>query len=293
MIKGCKSKRRALPYFAVSLMPLLLFTIHTEAYAKEQIAVVIASVGKVSANARTLARRSVIYKGETVNTAANAKVSFKFTDGSVVTLKENSSYMIKNYAFNKSSAPDTFDAHLIKGGLKTITGTIGKEAQHTQDAIEAGIPANQQVKVSHYKVKAAIATIGVRGTTYKCLIDDTQNDDKLLVSALSGTVSAEFADNEQTLGDEGDASYLEIDADGDSSILTSDPISEEDFDIPADDSDDESDSDDADSSDDDDDDSSSDDDSEGDDSDDSSSDDSSSDDSSSSDSGSSDSSTAE
>ena len=249
MIKGCIPKKLSFSKFGIVLIGLLF--LQPEVYAAEQVAVVIASIGKVSANARTLARRSALYQGDTVKTEAGSKVSFKFTDGSVVTLKENSAYAIKSYSFNKTKAADTFDAHLLKGGLKTITGTIGKEAQHTQDAIDAGIPASQQVKVSNYKVKAAIATIGVRGTEYTAVIKDS--NDNLTIYTIDGTVETSFNDESVITGAGGDGPCLVVDADGNSSISSKDLNAGEDFDTSEDDDDDDSSDDDSsdDSSDDD------------------------------------------
>jgi hypothetical protein len=230
MIKGCT------PNKIVTSKPLMILfsmtLLQSSLYAAEQVAVVIASVGKATANARALTRKAALYQGDTITTDAGGKVSFKFTDGSVVTLAEKSSYTIKNYSFKAGSKPDTFDAHLIKGGLKTTTGTIGKEAQHTQDAIDAGIPINQQVKVSHYKVQAAIATIGVRGTDYKCAIAESTrtNSDVVQVSVSEGTVEASFEGNDLLIGDGADASYVEIDTSGNSTSFSHDQIKDN-FDI--------------------------------------------------------------
>ena len=255
MNSGCIYKRLIVSQVGYLLAGVLFYgpTVH----AAEQVATVIAAEGSASANSRALARRSAIYQGETVNTAAGGKISFKFTDGSVVTLKENSSYAIKNYSFNQTQKPDNFDAHLLKGGLKTVTGKIGKEAQHTQDAIDAGIPANQQVKVSNYKVKAAIATIGVRGTSYKCVIQDSDEsssnlpeNDKVLLSTTSGGITADFSDESIDLGVGAVAAYAEIDPDGGSAYLSSDPIPDADFDIASGDDEDDDNSDDSDDEDD-------------------------------------------
>lgn len=227
MNKGCILKKLS-PTLYLFFTAILFSTAQNIAYAAAEVGVVIASQGKVTANSRELSRRSPIYQGDTINTAAASSVSFKFTDGSVVTLAANSSYKINNYAFRSGGAPDAFDAKLIKGGLKTKTGTIGKEAQHTQDAKEAGIPEDKQVKVSSYKVKASVATIGVRGTNYKCVIDE--NKDAVLVSALEGTVGVDFFDNYVELGYGADASYIEISMDGNYIVDTHDPISDDEFD---------------------------------------------------------------
>lgn len=226
MKNGCM-KRKLMPIFYMMFITLLFSSVQSVVHAAGQVGVVIASEGTVTANSRALSRRSPVYQGDTINTAAGSKVTFKFTDGSVVTLSENSSYKINNYAYSNGSAPDTFDTNLVKGGFKTKTGAIGKAAQHTQDAKDAGIPESQQVKVSNYKVKASVATIGVRGTDYKCLIEDKS----VLISALDGTVGVEFFDNYVELGDGADASFIEISVDGNYNIDTQDPIDDDEFDV--------------------------------------------------------------
>lgn len=228
MLNGCTNKTvKAIN--TLFIVTFIFYNLLSLAHAAPGIGVVIATIGSVKANGRSLARRSAIYQGDNITTAANSKVSFKLTDGSVITLKENSSYTLSKYSFNKSNAPDNFKANLIKGGLKTVTGAIGKEAQHTKDAKEAGIPENKQVKVSHYATKAAVATIGVRGTEYECLID--QDKAKLYISAIDGTVEASFANNVELLGAGADASYIEIYFDGNYNLLVNDPIPYSDFDM--------------------------------------------------------------
>ncbi len=282
MKKGSSSK--FMVYLTRLFLLLLMWSsLETSAYAAQQIGVVIAAVGKASAGARSLSRRSPIYQGDTITTAAGGKISFKFTDGSVMTLRENSSFNVASYSFKNGKTPDTFDAKLIKGGLQTVTGKIGKEAQHTNAAKAAGIPENQQVAVGHYKIQAATTTIGVRGTKMKIAFPKSvswlENDDdpsKLFISALTSTVEAHLADGDLILlGDGGDYSYIEIFTDGDFNFLTSDPIPDGDFDVGGDDEEDDDDDDDDDDNDDDNDDDS--DDEGGDESDDSGSDEFSSD----------------
>ncbi|MFY7697973.1 MAG: FecR family protein [Legionella sp.] len=230
IIQSSKARFSLCMLYAISLWLILPLS-----YAAQQAAIVIAAVGKVTANTRDLARRSLLYSGDTIKTGPGSKVSFKFTDDSIVTLSPNSSYIISNYSYQKGSAPNVFKAKLEHGGLKTITGVIGKEAMHTQDAKDAGIPEDKQVKVARYEVKAAVATIGVRGTEYKCMIN--AESDKLLVSAMSGTVAAHFDDQYVELGEGADAAYMEISSDGSYQELVDDPISDSDFDVSEDDAD--------------------------------------------------------
>ncbi|MDI1352063.1 MAG: hypothetical protein PSV35_04725, partial [bacterium] len=63
MIKGCTFSPLFSPRTGLALTLALSF-IQSGAYAADQVATVIASIGKVSANARALARRPAIYQGE-------------------------------------------------------------------------------------------------------------------------------------------------------------------------------------------------------------------------------------
>jgi hypothetical protein len=160
----------------IAIFTLFFVFYISQCLAGEQVAIVISASGKAFAGVRALTRKSPIYQGETINTDVGSKVSFKFTDGGVVSLAEKSSYLIKNYAFNSSQKLDVFEAKLIKGGLKTITGKIGKEAIHSADAVKAGIPKEQQTKPATYKLEAGIATIGVRGTKYSARLEEHPPD---------------------------------------------------------------------------------------------------------------------
>jgi hypothetical protein len=97
---------------------------------------------------RILARDSKVDSGDRLTTEKDSHAQIKFSDGGQITLKPGTSVSFDSYAFDKEQpAKDTFVFSLIKGGLRALTGLIGKRGN--QDA---------------FRLKTPTATIGVRGT---------------------------------------------------------------------------------------------------------------------------------
>jgi FecR-like protein len=85
----------------------------------------------------------------TVTTEANSYAVLKFEDGTVVLLKENTSFHVQSYTYNPK-APENSNAifNLVRGGLRLVTGLV---ASRNREAL--------RVATSH-------ATIGIRGTEF-------------------------------------------------------------------------------------------------------------------------------
>ncbi len=112
------------------------------------------SVQKADGSTRVLARQSAVGKGDTLNTERDSYAQVKFSDGAVMTLKPNTRIKIEDFAFDETQpAKDSSTLSLLKGGLRMITGLVGKRGN--QDALRLG---------------TATATIGIRGTTFT--VDD-------------------------------------------------------------------------------------------------------------------------
>ena len=93
---------------------------------------------------------SKIEEGDTVVTEKRTYARLKFNDGSEVTLKPNSQFKVDKFSYDQGKPKDdSASFNLIKGGLRTITGQIGKRGN--QDS---------------YQMKVPTATIGIRGTIY-------------------------------------------------------------------------------------------------------------------------------
>ena len=112
------------------------------------------SVQRADGSTRVLARQSEVGKGDTLNTERDSYAQVKFADGAVMTLKPNTRIKIEDFVFDeKVPAKDASAMSLLKGGLRMITGLVGKRGN--QDALRLG---------------TATATIGIRGTTFT--VDD-------------------------------------------------------------------------------------------------------------------------
>jgi len=110
--------------------------------------------GQPDKSARTLSRRSPIYSHDVITTDATGTGEIAFTDSSVFSLMVGSQLKIDEYNFKKDAPPaqDKSVMSIVKGGFRTITGSIPKQ------------------NPDGYKVNTPVATIGVRGTQYSVAV---------------------------------------------------------------------------------------------------------------------------
>lgn len=107
---------------------------------------------------RTAKRRSKIFPGETVITLSEASIKMRFTDGGIISMVADSEFRIDEYRYQDKSGDEDANSKntvvmtLVKGGLRSITGLIGKTDK--QD----------------YKMNTATSVIGIRGTDYNLLL---------------------------------------------------------------------------------------------------------------------------
>jgi len=150
---------RRIAAFPTILVLLLLVALLTPGEPRAQaqpaeVGHVIAAAGSFTATQpggkrRTLTRRSPIFNGDVLVTGDKAQGQVRFSDGSLVSLRPRSEFRVDDFRFDGSADGDENAAFtLIKGGMRTITGVIGKKDR------------------SRYKVSTDVATIGVRGTHY-------------------------------------------------------------------------------------------------------------------------------
>jgi hypothetical protein len=107
--------------------------------------------GSVQAQAGTAPARVVrqgdeVNQGDTIITGPNSSAVFKFDDGQVAALTQNSRMAITAYQYNPATESGNVLLSLVTGGMRAITGLIGKRSPD---------------RVSY---RAATATIGIRGS---------------------------------------------------------------------------------------------------------------------------------
>lgn len=108
---------------------------------------------KPNAAPRVLGVKSKVEAGELLTTGAGTYAQIKFSDGGELTLRPNTQLRIEAYQYDQAAPQrDNFVMNLVKGGLRTITGLLGKRRPNS------------------YALKTVVATVGIRGTHYGALL---------------------------------------------------------------------------------------------------------------------------
>ena len=157
-----QAKRRCVGYLLFVVILLTTSPLFAAAAATVEFVWGIAYAVSISGEKRPLEKGSRIDVGDTV-ISETARVQLRFTDGGFVSLAPQSEFRVNAYSYSgKSDGSERVAMELMKGGLRTISGLIGKVIQ------------------SAYELKTAVATIGIRGTEYTVVYGES----------VSGTVSA-------------------------------------------------------------------------------------------------------
>jgi len=163
------------------------------AHAVEEAAQVVLARGTAQAlgqdgATRALARRDRVFVGDTLKTGGNGMLQVRFVDKALLTLRENSEFRIETYSSPTDGSGKVL-MHLVEGGFRTITGSIGKGSQ---DA---------------YKVTTGAASIGIRGTHYEVV----QESPTVVVMAVwDGGIHVSNSTGELNLGPNADFSFSRI-----------------------------------------------------------------------------------
>ncbi len=96
-----------------------------------------------------LKRRSAIFEKDEIRVGENGRAQFRMIDQALISVQENSVLKIQNYKYKKGGKNNSVLIELLTGGLRTITGAVGK--------------GNKEA----YKLRTPLATIGIRGTDYE------------------------------------------------------------------------------------------------------------------------------
>ncbi len=118
---------------------------------------------RLDGTVKVMGPKSEVFAGDMLVTAKDSYAQVVMNDGTKMTLRPNSNLKIEAYQF-KQDAPKADNAvfRLLKGGFRTVTGLIGKRGN--ADA---------------YQLRAATATIGIRGTDFTsrlCATKDCADD---------------------------------------------------------------------------------------------------------------------
>jgi hypothetical protein len=129
-----------------------------------------------AASARPLRQGDEVRQGDTISTGAASSAVLKFDDGQIAALTANSRMTITAYQYNPQARTGNVLLSLINGGMRAITGLIGR---------------NQPDRVAF---RAATATIGIRGSDGNIATDGenvtvSTNDGVFTITVLGQTIT--------------------------------------------------------------------------------------------------------
>lgn len=100
------------------------------------------------ADASAAVKGTEVENGDVILTGAAGRAQIRFSDGGLVALYPDSQFTVTRYADAGDPAQDHFAVNLLRGGMRAITGLIGKRD-----------PRN-------YKVTTPTAVVGIRGSAF-------------------------------------------------------------------------------------------------------------------------------
>lgn len=143
---------------------LIILILPFPSFAQTLAAKVIKVIGTVSAvnvsnQTRALTRGAEVEVQDKVITASDGAVSLRFTDGTVIDIAADSQFIVHNYEFNESQPKkDKFNAEILAGGFRAITGSIGAR------------------NPGAFTAKANLTTLTVRGTLFYLICSNGCNE---------------------------------------------------------------------------------------------------------------------
>ncbi|NJS37631.1 MAG: FecR domain-containing protein, partial [Brachymonas sp.] len=115
---------------------------------------------------RAAQRGTVVSNGETIETQ-NGRAQMRMVDGAFISLQNDTALRLDNYRVANAAEPESALMSLVRGGLRTVTGLIGRSNK------------------SNYRLQTATATVGIRGTGFSA----TSADDGTRVRVSEGAVA--------------------------------------------------------------------------------------------------------
>jgi hypothetical protein len=167
---------------AISLLLLSLLLIFSSvSFAETEVGKVTHLSGplfakKADGTTRVLSVNSAVEQGDTLVTEKKTYARIKFTDNSEINMRPGTQLRVSQYSFDQAKPKeDKVVINLIKGGMRAVTGMIGKRGD--QDS---------------YQMVTDTAVTGIRGTTYECKICEGNCGslpDGLYLFVLEGTIN--------------------------------------------------------------------------------------------------------
>src|SRR5438309_2156813 len=107
-------------------------------------------VGREGAPQRVAQRAAEFYEGESIVTAVGALAQLRMTDGALMSVRGDTEIKLERFSYaGEQDRNASFLMSVLKGGLRTITGAIGRQNRE------------------RYRITTSTVTIGVRGTDFE------------------------------------------------------------------------------------------------------------------------------
>jgi hypothetical protein len=107
------------------------------------------SVQRGDGSVRILSQKSDVNPGDVLTTQRDSYAQINFIDGSSITMRPNTQVKVEQFNFVQDRPrEDNSFLRLVKGGLRTVTGLVGKRGN-----------------LDAYKIGTNTATIGIRGSS--------------------------------------------------------------------------------------------------------------------------------
>src|SRR5712664_4141880 len=107
-------------------------------------------VGLEGAPQRAAQRATEFYEGESIITGAGALAQLRMTDGALMSVRGDTEIKLEKFSYaGEQDRNASFLMSVLKGGLRTITGVIGRQNRE------------------RYRITTATVTLGVRGTDFE------------------------------------------------------------------------------------------------------------------------------
>jgi hypothetical protein len=153
-MKNLRPKCTAIEALARTLLCAVLLLAGGAAWAGQVVGIVEHLSGplmdrKADGTVKVLAAKSEVESGDTLVSEKNTYAQIRFIDNSEITLRPGTTFKIDNFAYDAGKPEEDSAAFsLVKGGLRSITGLLGKRNKEK------------------FQLKTPAATIGIRGTTF-------------------------------------------------------------------------------------------------------------------------------
>ena len=125
---------------------------------------------------RDLSRKAPVFNIDQVSTGAQSQAQFRMLDGALLALQSDTELLISEYKAGSATEQGSVVMELVKGSLRTVTGSIKGDA-------------------GNYQLKTPVGSIGIRGTTFQL----SYINEIMLVGVWDGQIELQLTRSDGTV----------------------------------------------------------------------------------------------